>query len=234
MAHRRAPADLLKSSPGCKRPTRRIDACFDPSRYLQTPGRSSPGWQPGGDMSQTPAVSTVEVDLPHLSSGKVRSCSTWAATACCSSPRRHASRLRRRHAQAIPTRAAAHRHERLLVRATSDICPTISCLPPPTSCRGRSGAGRGLRGAHGRRKLDMLPVEFVVRATSSLRVKDYQRTGAVCGIPLPEALVEADKLPELSSFSPPQPTKATVGHDEKHQRGGRLPSCARRAPSRLP
>jgi phosphoribosylaminoimidazole-succinocarboxamide synthase len=62
------------------------------------------------------------------------------------------------------------------------------------------------------RKLDMLPVEFVVRGyLVGSGWKDYQRTGAVCGIPLPEGLVEADKLPE-PIFTPA--TKATVGHDE--------------------
>ena len=42
--------------------------------------------------------------------------------------------------------------------------------------------------------------------------KDYQKTGAVCGIPLPKGLKQADKLPEVI-FTPA--TKAEVGaHDE--------------------
>jgi len=41
--------------------------------------------------------------------------------------------------------------------------------------------------------------------------KDYQGTGAVCGIPLPGGLQEASKLPE-PIFTPA--TKTTVGHDE--------------------
>jgi len=41
--------------------------------------------------------------------------------------------------------------------------------------------------------------------------KDYKRTGAVCGISLPEGLVESDRLPE-PIFTPA--TKADSGHDE--------------------
>jgi phosphoribosylaminoimidazole-succinocarboxamide synthase len=41
--------------------------------------------------------------------------------------------------------------------------------------------------------------------------KDYQRTGAICGIPLPPGLRESDRLPE-PIFTPA--TKAQTGHDE--------------------
>ena len=62
------------------------------------------------------------------------------------------------------------------------------------------------------RKLKMLPVECVVRGyITGSGWKDYQRTGAVCGIELPAGLRESDKLPE-PIFTPS--TKATVGHDE--------------------
>jgi phosphoribosylaminoimidazole-succinocarboxamide synthase len=62
------------------------------------------------------------------------------------------------------------------------------------------------------RKLEMLPVECVVRGyLSGSGWKDYQRTGAVCGIELPAGLRESDRLPE-PIFTPS--TKATVGHDE--------------------
>jgi phosphoribosylaminoimidazole-succinocarboxamide synthase len=62
------------------------------------------------------------------------------------------------------------------------------------------------------RKLEMLPVECVVRGyLSGSGWKDYQRTGAVCGIELPGGLRESDRLPE-PIFTPS--TKATVGHDE--------------------
>jgi phosphoribosylaminoimidazole-succinocarboxamide synthase len=41
--------------------------------------------------------------------------------------------------------------------------------------------------------------------------KDYQKSGAICGIPLPAGLHESDKLPQ-PIFTPS--TKATTGHDE--------------------
>jgi phosphoribosylaminoimidazole-succinocarboxamide synthase len=62
------------------------------------------------------------------------------------------------------------------------------------------------------RRLEMLPVEFVVRGyITGSGWKDYQRTGAVSGIALPEGLRESDRLPE-PIFTPS--TKADVGHDE--------------------
>ena len=61
-------------------------------------------------------------------------------------------------------------------------------------------------------KLDMLPVECVVRGyITGSGWKDYQATGAVAGIELPAGLQESDKLPE-PIFTPS--TKADVGHDE--------------------
>jgi phosphoribosylaminoimidazole-succinocarboxamide synthase len=62
------------------------------------------------------------------------------------------------------------------------------------------------------RRLQMLPVECVVRGyLSGSGWKDYQLTGAVCGIELPSGLRESDRLPE-PLFTPS--TKAEVGHDE--------------------
>src|SRR4051812_10086599 len=62
------------------------------------------------------------------------------------------------------------------------------------------------------RRLRMLPVECVVRGyLSGSGWKDYQRSGAVSGIQLPEGLRESDRLPE-PIFTPS--TKAEVGHDE--------------------
>ena len=63
------------------------------------------------------------------------------------------------------------------------------------------------------RRLKMLPVEAVVRGyLTGSGWKDYQRTGAVCGIGLPAGLRESDRLPE-PIFTPA--TKAEIGsHDE--------------------
>jgi phosphoribosylaminoimidazole-succinocarboxamide synthase len=62
------------------------------------------------------------------------------------------------------------------------------------------------------RKTEPLPVECVVRGyISGSGWKDYQKTGAICGISLPAGLRESDKLP-MPIFTPS--TKATTGHDE--------------------
>lgn len=63
------------------------------------------------------------------------------------------------------------------------------------------------------KKLKALPVEAIVRGyLIGSGLKDYQKTGAVCGIKLPEGLQMADKLPE-AIYTPS--TKADVGaHDE--------------------
>jgi phosphoribosylaminoimidazole-succinocarboxamide synthase len=62
------------------------------------------------------------------------------------------------------------------------------------------------------RKLEMLPIECVVRGyLSGSGWKDYQRTGQVCGIAVESGLNESDRLPE-PIFTPA--TKALEGHDE--------------------
>ncbi len=62
------------------------------------------------------------------------------------------------------------------------------------------------------RRAQMVDVECVARGyISGSGWKDYQRTGAVCGIALPQGLRESDKLPE-PIFTPA--TKAQTGHDE--------------------
>ncbi|MEO8717305.1 MAG: phosphoribosylaminoimidazolesuccinocarboxamide synthase [Burkholderiales bacterium] len=62
------------------------------------------------------------------------------------------------------------------------------------------------------KKLKPLPIEAVVRGyLIGSGWKDYQKTGAVCGIALPKGLAQAQKLPE-PIFTPA--TKAEQGHDE--------------------
>ncbi len=62
------------------------------------------------------------------------------------------------------------------------------------------------------KRLDMLPVEIVVRGyLSGSGWKDYVRTGAVCGHALPTGLLESERLPE-PIVTPA--TKAQSGHDE--------------------
>ena len=62
------------------------------------------------------------------------------------------------------------------------------------------------------KKAKPLLAECVVRGyITGSGMKDYLKTGAVCGIKLPAGLKEADKLPN-PIFTPS--TKADVGHDE--------------------
>jgi phosphoribosylaminoimidazole-succinocarboxamide synthase len=62
------------------------------------------------------------------------------------------------------------------------------------------------------RKTEPVPIECVVRGyISGSGWKDYQKTGGICGIPLPAGLRDSDQLPE-PIFTPS--TKATSGHDE--------------------
>ena len=62
------------------------------------------------------------------------------------------------------------------------------------------------------RKVDVVPIECIARGyITGSGWKDYQKTGAVCGISLPQGLRNSDRLPE-PLFTPS--TKAASGHDE--------------------
>ena len=61
-------------------------------------------------------------------------------------------------------------------------------------------------------KTEVVPVECVVRGyLSGSGWKEYQKSGTVCGIKLPQGLKESSQLPE-PIFTPA--TKAETGHDE--------------------
>jgi phosphoribosylaminoimidazole-succinocarboxamide synthase len=89
---------------------------------------------------------------------------------------------------------------------TGEVCPNhlISFTEVPQEFRGRAMLVE---------RLEMVPVECVVRGyITGSGWKDYQSTGAVCGIELPDGLRESEQLPE-PIFTPA--TKADVGdHDE--------------------
>jgi phosphoribosylaminoimidazole-succinocarboxamide synthase len=73
------------------------------------------------------------------------------------------------------------------------------------------------------RKLEMLPIECVVRGyLAGSGWKDYRATGAVCGHVLPEGLEESARLPE-PIFTPA--TKAAEGHDENIDEGRAAALC---------
>ena len=62
------------------------------------------------------------------------------------------------------------------------------------------------------KKCRVIPFECVARGyLAGSGWKDYRKTGAVCGVPLPSGLLEASRLPE-PIFTPA--TKAESGHDE--------------------
>jgi phosphoribosylaminoimidazole-succinocarboxamide synthase len=92
-------------------------------------------------------------------------------------------------------------------RLTDQIVPNhllAAAVPVPTDLRGRGLIVKSL---------EMLPVECVVRGyLTGSGWKDYQATGAVCGIELPAGLRESERLP-APIFTPA--TKALLGeHDE--------------------
>ena len=89
----------------------------------------------------------------------------------------------------------------------------LSGIAPESVVKGAAEQAQVKGRAFVTKKLKPLPIEAIVRGyLVGSGWKDYQRTGAVCGIKLPEGLREAQKLPE-PLFTPS--TKAAVGdHDE--------------------
>jgi phosphoribosylaminoimidazole-succinocarboxamide synthase len=80
---------------------------------------------------------------------------------------------------------------------------SIQALDPRGELEGRSVLARKAR---------VVPFECVLRGyLEGSGWRDYQRTGTVCGIPLPQGLRQCDRLSE-PIFTPA--TKAESGHDE--------------------
>jgi phosphoribosylaminoimidazole-succinocarboxamide synthase len=87
------------------------------------------------------------------------------------------------------------------------ITADVDAFPAPYTGRRDELAGRAMLV----RRADVVPVECVARGyITGSGWKDYRATGAVCGIELPEGLVESQRLPE-PIFTPT--TKADTGHD---------------------
>jgi phosphoribosylaminoimidazole-succinocarboxamide synthase len=81
--------------------------------------------------------------------------------------------------------------------------PSIAALDPTGELQGRSVITR---------KAQVVPFECVIRGyLEGSGWRDYQKTGTVCGIPLPLGLKQCDRL-EHPIFTPA--TKAETGHDE--------------------
>jgi phosphoribosylaminoimidazole-succinocarboxamide synthase len=89
------------------------------------------------------------------------------------------------------------------------VSTAIADLPAPAQAHADELRGRSMLC----RKVDIVPFECVVRGyLAGSGWADYQASGAVCGIPLPSGLRQADQLPE-PIFTPA--TKAELGeHDE--------------------
>jgi phosphoribosylaminoimidazole-succinocarboxamide synthase len=82
-----------------------------------------------------------------------------------------------------------------------------SSFPEPYRGEAAELAGRSMLV----RRAEVIKVECVARGyITGSGWKDYQKTGAVCGIELPAGLVESERLPE-PIFTPT--TKADTGHD---------------------
>jgi phosphoribosylaminoimidazole-succinocarboxamide synthase len=98
------------------------------------------------------------------------------------------------------------RTESLLPNHTADL-PLESVITDPSIRRQLGDRAMVVK------KLKPLPVEAIVRGyLIGSGWKDYQETGAICGIPLPAGLRMADRLPQ-PIFTPS--TKAAVGeHDQ--------------------
>jgi phosphoribosylaminoimidazole-succinocarboxamide synthase len=88
------------------------------------------------------------------------------------------------------------------------ITTNVEKIPFPKGTNIVAFAGRSTLG----KKCRVIPIECVVRGyLSGSGWKEYQKSGSVCGVKLPDGLCESDKLPE-PIFTPS--TKAETGHDE--------------------
>jgi len=98
--------------------------------------------------------------------------------------------------------------------ATKDILPNhlistnVGNFPPELREYADQLEGRSVLA----KKAKVIPIECIVRGyLAGSGLKEYQKQGTVCGIPLPEGLGMAHKLPE-PIFTPS--TKEEEGHDE--------------------
>jgi len=108
----------------------------------------------------------------------------------------------------VLTQISAFWFDRTLPIVPNHILSTnVADIPGLTNDDSQALAGRSMLV----RKADPLPIECVARGyLSGSGWKDYVATGEVCGIPLPDGLLESSQLPE-PIFTPA--TKAQSGHD---------------------
>jgi phosphoribosylaminoimidazole-succinocarboxamide synthase len=160
---------------------------------------------PSGSLASIGHVSALS-DLPRIASGKVREIYDLGERLLLVASDR-ISTYDVVHPTAIPDKGAVLTGlSTFWFERTAEIVPNhlISVTDDvPEEARGRAMVVR---------KLEMLPIECVVRGyLSGSGWSDYQRTGQVCGIAVPSGLTESEQLPE-PIFTPA--TKAQEGHDE--------------------
>ncbi len=150
---------------------------------------------------------TVIADLPLLASGKVREIYESSPTELLLVASDRISTYDVVHPTPIPDKGS------VLTGLTTFWFERTAGIVPGHLVSVTDGVPEEVRGrAMLVRRLEMLPVECVVRGyITGSGWKDYQASGAVCGIELPAGLRESDRLPE-PIFTPT--TKANVGHDE--------------------
>jgi phosphoribosylaminoimidazole-succinocarboxamide synthase len=145
--------------------------------------------------------------LEHLSSGKVRDIYAVGEDRLLLVASDRISTYDVVHPTAIPDKGKVLTGlTNFWLERSAGLCPNhlISYTDVPEEYRGRAMLVE---------RLEMVPVECVVRGyITGSGWKDYQASGAVCGIDLPDGLRESDQLPE-PIFTPS--TKAELGdHDE--------------------
>jgi phosphoribosylaminoimidazole-succinocarboxamide synthase len=155
----------------------------------------------------------VTIDLPHRYSGKVRDIYDAGDGRLLLVTSDRISAFDVVMAEPVPdkgrvlTAISAFWFEHL-----ADVCPShllstdLADLPP--EARDPAVEGRAMLC----REAEMLPIECIVRGyLTGSAWKEYQRSGTMHGEPLPEGMVDADRLP-VPVFTPS--TKADTGHDE--------------------
>lgn len=166
-------------------------------------------------MSVATAVTSLDLPLPRLGSGKVREIFELDDQRLLLVATDRISAYDVVMEEGIPEKGRVLTGmTRFWLERAQDICPNhlismkVSDLPESIQGFAEELSGRFMIV----KRLNMMPVEFVIRGyLVGSGWKEYKQNGTIAGLKLPEGLREADKLPE-PIFTPA--TKATTGHDE--------------------
>ncbi len=166
-------------------------------------------------MTPPEAVTSIDLSLPRVASGKVREVFELGDARLLIVATDRISAYDVVMAEGIPEKGRVLTGmTRFWLELAEDLCPHHLLSTSTEELDGVAGvasdelAGRIMIV----RRLEMMPVEFIVRGyLSGSGWADYRRTGTVFGQKMPRGLQESSRLPE-PVFTPT--TKATVGHDE--------------------